>query len=360
MQRNYIKSHASLRGFAALLVVIYHMQFGSHVRLFWEVGFFRRGYLWVDLFFILSGFVISYTAGLGRHGWPEIKAFWQARFARIYPLHFFALTLLVAVIAVETIVGNLFGKAMVNPQQWSSGSLVTLALQYTLLNGLFGQEGWNIPSWSISTEAVAYALFPLIALGKRWPYVVAAIAFYLWVGATTGVLDIVSGVAVLRCLAGFSLGMAICAARDRIAQLRFLGALQLVGLAFALIAMITGWNDVVAIPGFVLLVAATWTDRGVLCVPLKWPALVWLGDVSYSVYLNHFWVLEAWHFVASRALPRLGFDDATARSIEIGFGLVAVLVVSHVTWRWVEMPTRKYLLAKWRARPALVDRNPAP
>ncbi|MBO9579439.1 MAG: acyltransferase [Sphingobium sp.] len=106
MQPSYIKSHASLRGIAALLVVIYHMQFGTDVRLFWEVDFFRRGYLWVDLFFILSGFVISYTAKLGNHRWPEIKAFWQARFARIYPLHFFALTVLVGVIAVETLGGR--------------------------------------------------------------------------------------------------------------------------------------------------------------------------------------------------------------------------------------------------------------
>ena len=80
MQRRYIKSHASLRGIAALLVVFYHIQFGEHVRLFWEVDFFRKGYLWVDLFFILSGFVISYTAALGKHSWPQIKAFWRARF----------------------------------------------------------------------------------------------------------------------------------------------------------------------------------------------------------------------------------------------------------------------------------------
>ncbi|MBO9579438.1 MAG: acyltransferase [Sphingobium sp.] len=249
---------------------------------------------------------------------------------------------------------------MVDPQRWSSSSLTTLGLQYTLLNGFGGEVGWNTPTWSISTEAVAYALFPLMALGGRWPYLAAAAAFYLWIAATTGVLDIVSGVAILRCLAGFSIGMAICAGRDRIASSKYLSAAQLTGLLLALTAIATGWNDVFAIPGFILLVAATWPDKGALCVPLKWPLLVWLGEVSYSVYLNHFWVLESWHVVAPRVLPRLGFDPYATRAIEMTIGLAAVLLVSHVTWRLIERPAQKYLRNQWGVKPAPVGANPAP
>lgn len=254
----------------------------------------------------------------------------------------------------------MLGKQLVDPQRWSSSSLTTLGLQYTLLNGFGGEVGWNTPTWSISTEAVAYALFPLMALGGRWPYLAAAAAFYLWIAATTGVLDIVSGVAILRCLAGFSIGMAICAGRDRIASSKYLSAAQLTGLLLALTAIATGWNDVFAIPGFILLVAATWPDKGALCVPLKWPLLVWLGEVSYSVYLNHFWVLESWHVVAPRVLPRLGFDPYATRAIEMTIGLAAVLLVSHVTWRLIERPAQKYLRNQWGVKPAPVGANPAP
>lgn len=59
----HILSHTGLRGVAAILVVLYHAQFGAGHKLALKTTttFFSRGYLWVDLFFILSGFIISYT-----------------------------------------------------------------------------------------------------------------------------------------------------------------------------------------------------------------------------------------------------------------------------------------------------------
>jgi peptidoglycan/LPS O-acetylase OafA/YrhL len=349
VQRRYIKSHASLRGIAALLVVFYHIQFGEHVRLFWEVDFFRKGYLWVDLFFILSGFVISYTAALGKHSWPQVKAFWRARFARIYPLHAFCLLALIGVALGKTAIGIVAHKPDLYEGYWSAGSLTTLGLQFALLNGFGGGLGWNIPSWSISTEAVAYLLFPLMALAWRWPFLVGAAAFYLWIGLTTGNMDIVSGVAVLRCLSGFSIGMALCAWQQSIDRIPWHSFWQIVGLAIPIVVMATGANDTLAIPGFILLVASTWPDRGVLCSVLKLGPLVWLGEISYSIYLNHFWVLDSINFVLLRALPKLGLSPYGVRWVSVLCGIVAVLIVSHLTWKLIEMPFRRYLRPK---RPA--------
>src|SRR3546814_8137818 len=86
----------SLRGIAALLVVVYHFSGGFLPNL--DPGrysdFVPKGYLWVDLFFVLSGFIITHAYGdafAERARWGSIRAFLFARMARIYPLHLFVL-----------------------------------------------------------------------------------------------------------------------------------------------------------------------------------------------------------------------------------------------------------------------------
>jgi peptidoglycan/LPS O-acetylase OafA/YrhL len=192
---------------------------------------------------------------------------------------------------------------------------------------------------------VAYALFPALAAfmvrGGRAALAVmgaAALCFYAWVAATTGVLDIVKGAAVLRCLAGFSLGMILYATRAQVDRLSdaTLGVLQAAGAVIAIGTPLLGLNDVAAIPGFFLLVAATWPDRGWLTRPLRTPLLHWLGEISYSVYLNHFWVLAAWHFVMSRVLRLSGVPPLAGRAVILVGGVALVLAASHCTYRYIE------------------------
>src|ERR1700744_3320893 len=93
-----IRSHTSLRGIAAVLVVAFH--YAVPLR---HVGFdvnrytllVARGYLWVDLFFILSGFILCHVYANQLVDIRSIASFFRARFARIYPLHIATLLLLV-------------------------------------------------------------------------------------------------------------------------------------------------------------------------------------------------------------------------------------------------------------------------
>ncbi len=368
MPQRYIVSHTSIRGIAALLVVLYHLQFGTTIYFAWEraTPFFDKGYLWVDLFFILSGFVISYSARADErapYGLDQVKSFYVSRFARIYPLHVVALFLLLCVFAGQNLLARFTSIGTVDPGFGSAMNVASFFEQLFLLNawGLTGVIGWNIPSWSISAEAVAYLLFPLIAASiARWrrpslaTILLGAALFYLWVGTTGGILDIVKREAMLRCLSGFGLGMILYAVRARIDRLGggILGVLQVAGAALALVTMIGGFNDVFAIPGFFLLVAATWPDRGWLCAILKKRPLHWLGEISYSVYLNHFWVLAGWHFVMERVLMALGAGPLTARGIIIAGGLALVLVISHLSYRYVEGPARLAIVRRYAARSA--------
>jgi peptidoglycan/LPS O-acetylase OafA/YrhL len=356
-------------------VVVYHLQFGAPVLFSWESAtpFFTDGYLWVDLFFILSGFVISYSARVDERAvmrWPDVKSFWVTRFARIYPLHLFCLLMLLLVRgAVYMVQLRLNGPAAAG-DVFSGPSMMLFLEQLFLLNaiGLTGMIGWNIPSWSISAEMIAYALFPALAAllvrGKLAAIAIlgiGALIFYAWVGSTTGSLDIVKGAAVWRGLAGFSLGMIIYARRSYFERLpsTTLSFLQLIGVALALSTLLFGLNDVVAVPGFFLIIASTWPDRGVLARLLMARPLHWLGEISYSIYLNHFWVLASTNFVLLRALPRLGLGPYAAHGIQMGIEIALVLIVSAITYRMVETPARKAMLSRYRARLRPVAPAPA-
>lgn len=368
MPQRYIMSHTSIRGVAALLVVFYHLQFGTQTYFAWESAtpFFEKGYLWVDLFFILSGFVISYSAradARAPYGRAEIRAFYVTRAARIYPLHLVCLFLLFAVLAAQQLIARVTSIGTADPDFLSPLRIAALFEQLALLNawGLTGLITWNIPSWSISAEMFAYLLFPLLAAliargrgAALTAIALGALAFYLWVGTTTGILDIVKREAILRCLSGFGIGMILYALRARIDALGsgLLGAAQAVGTVIVLVTMIGGHNDVLAIPGFILLVGATWPDRGWLAALLKTRLLHWLGEISYSVYLNHFWILAGWHFVMERVLMMLGIAPLPGRAVIMIGGIALILAISHLTFRYIEGPARKAIVRRYGRLPA--------
>ena len=125
-----------LRGIAALTVLIFHITGGRF-----------HGYLAVDLFFILSGFVLMHAYGRIALTWPAIMGFLRNRLARIYPVH---LVVLVALLPAYGLTS-----------QFSAGGLVSSLL---LMQGPWHVMCWNFFSWSISAEWHAYLVFPFLAV----------------------------------------------------------------------------------------------------------------------------------------------------------------------------------------------------
>lgn len=103
-----IKALTGLRGVAAIYVVAYHMT-GHWKQPPWLTTFIKHGYLSVDLFFILSGFVMALTYGglfIDRFRWSDYRRFLLVRLARVYPLYL--LMTLITLILILTLLGKTY------------------------------------------------------------------------------------------------------------------------------------------------------------------------------------------------------------------------------------------------------------
>ncbi|MGZ3306483.1 MAG: acyltransferase family protein [Asticcacaulis sp.] len=341
--RSEIKALTGLRGIAALYVVFFHIDGHYHMPQLIR-PFVRHGYMAVDLFFILSGFVMAMTyAGLFENGFcfKSFRQFLLLRLARIYPL-FALMTVLTAILS-----------ATVLSRTYSFEHLWTALLFNFTLTHVWGFANSIVPpSWSISTEWAAYLLFPAgvyigLRLPRRWSLLGLAVSFTVlaviaygpaWIAQTEmhhrhGPLDIVSSYALgttLRCLASFYIGLVAYRFRDAIPA-RGAGVFLVLGLA--LLAM--KGTDLLLIPAFAALIMTLSSDEGWVARLLQHWVFQWLGVISYALYLIHDLVL---HIVFS-ALPGWGvhypLEVAMVLTVFISLGLATA---SHYGY---ERPSRK-------------------
>jgi peptidoglycan/LPS O-acetylase OafA/YrhL len=328
--------------------------------------FFLRGYLWVDFFFILSGFLLAYLyqdaiAGSAR----AYLTFLKTRFARTYPLHLFTLLavlgLNLAMVSAEIRTNGLDAfwnaRAADGLRFYGADTIATFFQHLFLLNSTHvgTHSSWNSPSWSIGAEWAAYVLFPLlIAPSVRFPRLtmVVCLPLTLW-GAYSierafgGSLDVAGVFGTLRCLLEFWLGISLF----RISRLPLAASLLrhdacvIASIAVAILTLHFDVPDTLAILSFAALILAGAQNRGAVSRLLESKPALWLGDISYSVYMTHWFVLLSvrwlWNglrgqeFGASFSLP-LAFAS-------LAFVVAVVLGLSTLTWRYIEVPWRRRL-----------------
>jgi peptidoglycan/LPS O-acetylase OafA/YrhL len=314
----------------------------------------------VDLFFILSGFIISYVYVADRKSHlprSEVKAFLQTRFARIYPLHVFSLLYLTTFTLGSALVLWIAGRPH---DQLGRRAFVDWIVQLVLLNAWAPHHfEWNIPSWSISAEVFAYLLFPILVASHvrnrraaEATLLAALVAFYALIGATTGNLDVVVGLAPLRCLAGFALGMLLYFNRSLVSNTsdRCLTILQIVATFASLMILASYLSDPLVIPAFGLLIFTTWTDRGSVARLLSMRLPRWLGEISYSVYLLHVPLAATTWFIWIRVEKHLGLSPPLTRSIWLVLIFAVVLSMSTLSYKHVELPARRAMLRRWHSK----------
>lgn len=377
---NEIRSHTSLRGVAAIIVVLVHFRSFFHPSIDPdEVTFFlSKGYLWVDFFFILSGFILSYIYGIEhpeRRPVPDITRYLIARFARIYPLHLISLL----------VVFLLF--TMISLMSWNKNGVFCCLFDGSLRDveslianiflvhawGMFDWVTWNLPSWSLSTEFFCYLMFAALLAMEGPVRKLALLALscivllYYGFSLATGIdVDDNFRLSVVRAASAFSIGILLFLGRHMISDLseKWLTCLQLLAIAALLLSLHYGVADVISIALMAFIVLLTWEDRGWVCRWLATRYLHAIGIFSYSIYMWHY----LFKYIAQEdweAYTGLPVQSSVAGSI-IFVACLAVLVIPVSIWsyRSLEMPARKWVslrlafLLEPRNAPARIESTP--
>jgi peptidoglycan/LPS O-acetylase OafA/YrhL len=197
------------RGICACLVVLFHFHGYSPL---YTSGLVRNSYLFVDFFFVLSGFVIAVNYASRLDSWDGVKRFLWLRAGRVYPLHFFMLLCLVAYETARLVKGMADGSD--HPVFSGGNDPIAVITNLLLVQSLNIHDGltWNGPAWSISTELWTYVLFALASawIGMRnWiVLLVALVAPLLLLNLSKSGMDTTYDYGLIRCVFGFALGVA--------------------------------------------------------------------------------------------------------------------------------------------------------
>jgi peptidoglycan/LPS O-acetylase OafA/YrhL len=309
----------------------------------WHLNFF------VDLFFVISGFVIArqYLSRVGDRG--SIARFWQRRFARIYPLH-------IATLSFYIVIAVLMHFGLARVENHTRYPLSDLPAQFLLLHAIDGQRlTFNFPSWSLSAEMVCYLLFPIFAVIARrrrvWIVCIAATfaaglsLFVLLTGVPSWPNWINVGGA-WRALPAFLLGIALFQFRGRLARL----PLDQVLLPLLLLFVIGGalLPDMVAV-GLVYCIAVA----GVHCDEAKARTLLtrlrvgrW-AHLTYSSYMLHMPIATIVITVAGRLLAP---DIPALKFALVLLAMAALALASTLSYRYFEDPIRRWSNAAFDRR----------
>lgn len=346
----------SLRGLAALAVAVFsHYQHfgGDHARYPFAatpVGVWLYGNAWflVDFFFLLSGMVLTlrYLAPLGR-GELSSRSFFLLRLSRLYPLH------LATLIVCAIVEWRLLAKKL-PPLIYGNADLYHFFLNATYLQAGWFDYGWsyNGPSWSVSVEICAYALFFAFATRDGGKGYVGRALFGVLLGlsiARAGWSFPFLNQNVSRGLVGFFLGSLLWLGLDalrRSGRGPSAGYGALLGFSGVVLAsQAIGYKEFVGITPlphalviFPLVVVAClevpWLARALSARPLRF-----LGDISYSVYMVHVPLqLVALSVLGGRPWP-------TERPWAFFAYAGAVIAVATLSHRYLELPMQRRLRA---------------
>ncbi len=377
----------SLRGVAASCVVVHHFVISDvfserfPTKSWADIAFFHNAWLLVDLFFVLSGIVMTMNYVRESGNDFSLRSFLVKRLARIYPLHFVMLFVFIMITLAHGAAAR-YGAlgAPENPGNTVGSFFANILLLQA--SGLTTALSWNAPSWSIGAEFYTYVVFGLmVLLCLHYGLVNRLPAFALGMSAASlaatililgsDSLEFHYRAGIVRCVYGFFLGvfaMRLVAAAGPPRRSRLALFPQSVALAFSVL-IVASYGPIppasflappifAALLGLLVLFPQTSLAR-----VLSLPPLVWLGKRSYSIYMTHALVIVLFEM----ALKVIGTAAVAQFDVRVGghagnfaltMILLSTLVLSDFGYRLVEQPGSKLMLRvlRWRSSAAM---NPA-
>lgn len=337
--------------------MLLHLQFSVGVRL--DLGeLIGHGYWAVDVFFVLSGYILSYIYASQFESSPTLRNYFHyltARFARIYPLHIFAIGILAAALAVRAIVAH-------STHLPTNLNLHHLALNIFLIHG-WGYANvlsWNFPSWSISSEWFAYLLLlpALCRYLRKWPAtLVLVVATAIWTlfclalsGQDLSVGEQTVSWAIPRIVCEFSLGYGLYRLSRQWQQSSLVSDFLALGGTTALVLMSTvsgipEWWLAPTVAALVLGLAKP-GPLGELVFGNR--IAVYWGERSYAIYMLH-GVIQ---FLASMLVLRLPFVTSSWAWPLLVVEVLLVFLASDWAYRRIEAPARTRLRTLFLIRDA--------
>ncbi len=300
--------------------------------------------LFVDLFFLISGFVIAYLYHNRMNSAADYGKFLQRRLGRLVPLHWLTLVLSISMWSMFV----LFQYADDTPS-FAAGCIAETAL--LLHSFLPCGRAFNSVTWSLSAEMVMYIGFPLIALiGARRPRLLlgiglsalavtmtAAVSQHQWKFSTSSWVGVSP---VLRALPSFVCGAALFYNRNIVSRLPAPGFTLAAATAGSIAAMISGMPQlVILLIVYLVAIAAVAADTaGVSSAHVR--LLAPLGQLTYSIYM--------WHLLVILVFIYIGGSEFSYQHGYMGaaIGIVcylSILIISYLSFFYIETPARRWI-----------------
>lgn len=369
-----VRAIDGLRGVAALGIVVYHMrpalQYAPELR--FAAHSFEKYFLLLDLFFVVSGYAIASGYGAtfrSRVTGADYRRFLWGRFARLYPLYFVILMILAAQETFYLVAGNAgwltppwppWGRPFAEPVGFVASLFLVQAW------GFINKLVWIIPAWYVSALLAAYLVFPFIAraasgLPERSAGLIlvgltGAAAIALHIAYQAGAFPGDNDWSPVRAILEFTLGYGLAQLAPGPTWRRHL---QLPLLIFVFAGLHAPFRDEITLA---LLVAFFWSlldDRGLVAAPLKTRFAVWLGSISYAVFLVHQPLLSWFDGLNNTALSqRLPILWEQYFTWNIALRMVLIVLVGWLAHRYIALPAQRWLDPRRPPSEPAADRSP--
>jgi len=340
------KALDGLRGLAAIMVVLYHFDSKYIPELLYNTPIIRHSRSFVDMFFVLSGFVITYN--YKSLNFKTVIHFVKKRFWRLYPLMIFTASIFF-IYRLYSFYPISFSDLYLLKSKELLNTIIPYIDSIFLTNSfpvLSSSLGSNTPSWSISAEFVAYTLFALISLmfrGKVVAYIILSLSGVFLCAINQKYFG-TGDTGFLRAVICFNVGSISLLIYDKYKHLKVGFFHEILSILFFLTYIyfiLDGryQNKFVAESVFTPLVYSflilTFSlSNGFISRLLSSNLMCFFGKISYSIYLNHLIIIFCFRNIY---FNYLGFENSIFTQLfYMAFCLLIIFLYSIWTFNFIE------------------------